>query len=333
MKERTSQRLLLVEAVTLLAPITLLTIFYSLALLNMYGSGLFRESAGAHVVAASTFLGLALQLCGWRIVIAFLAKGRRGIASVPRLYFYIVGFGAVLVLVSLLLAILAATDVELPTYAYELMVSYVATPAMIPCCHVLAERAYATRCNVADSMSDRVLAARASVGSQMSVADTTAPRASIDALKAAALVAAGGALMLAASSLLSGIPASATMLAGLVFGAVGTFSFMFFIALLPMPAAILFRKYLPQFPAPAAFALSLVVSLLLVFAALWMIETPPVEVDGDSTIYRHAGPTLNASKNVSYYLYSLPIMFFSLICFHWLRRQGGRSSKAIEPTQ
>ena len=82
----------------------------------------------------------------------FLAKGRRGIAYVPRIYFYVVGLGAVLVLVSLLLLILAATDVELPTYAYELMVNYIATPALIPCCHMLAERAFATRCNVADSM-------------------------------------------------------------------------------------------------------------------------------------------------------------------------------------
>jgi len=152
MKERTSQTLLLVEAVTLLAPITLLTTFYSFALLAMYGSGLSREPAGAHVVASFTFLGLILQLCGWRTVIAFLAKGRRGIAYVPRIYFYVVGLGAVLVLVSLLPLILAATDVELPTYAYELMVNYIATPALIPCCHMLAERAFATRCNVADSM-------------------------------------------------------------------------------------------------------------------------------------------------------------------------------------
>ena len=45
-----------------------------------------------------------------------------------RIHFYVVGLGAVLVLVSLSLWILAATDVELPTYAYELMVDYIARP-------------------------------------------------------------------------------------------------------------------------------------------------------------------------------------------------------------
>lgn len=333
MKERTSQTLLLIEAVALLAPITLLTTFYSLALLTMYGSGLTREPAGVHVVAGTTFLGLILQLCGWRIVIAFLAKGRRGIAYVPRMYFYIVGLGAVLVLVSLFLLILAATDVELPPYAYELMVSYIATPALVPCCHVLAERVFATRCNVADSVPDQVLAARESIDSQKNVVNTTARRVSIDAVKAALLVAAGGAAILTISSLFSGIPMSATMLAGLVFGSAGTFAFMFFIALVPMPAAVLFRKYLPQLPVPAAFALSLVISLFLVFAALWLIETPHVETHSGSTVYRHAGPTLNASKNISYYLYSLPIMFLSLVSFQWLCRQPGRSNKTMEPTR
>ena len=54
MKERTSQTLLLVETVTLLAPITLLTTFYSLLLLSMYGGGLSQEPAGTHIVAAGT---------------------------------------------------------------------------------------------------------------------------------------------------------------------------------------------------------------------------------------------------------------------------------------
>lgn len=333
MKERTSQTLLLVEAVALLAPITLLTTFYSLALLTMYGSGLSREPAGAHVVAGFTFLGLILQLCGWRIVIAFLAKGRRGIAYVPRIYFYIVALGAVLVLLSLFLLILAATGVELPPYAHELMVNYIATPALIPCCHVLAERVFATRCNVADSVPDQVLDARSSTGNQKNVVNTTAPRVSIDAVKAAVLVAAGGAVILTISSLFSGVPVSGTMLAVLVLGGAGTFAFMFFIALVPMPAAVLFRKYLPQLPVPAAFALSVVISLFLVFAALWLIETPSVETDGGSTVYRHAGPTLNASKNISYYLYSVPIMFLSLVSFHWLCSKPGRSSKTMEPTR
>ena len=145
MKESTSQTLLLVEAVTLLAPITLLTTFYSLALLSMYGSGLSREPAGAHIVAGFTFLGLVLQLCGWRIVIAFLGKGRRGIGEVPRMYFHVVCLGAFLVFLSLLLLLLTVTGVELPAYASELMVNYMAAPALIPCCHVLAERALATR--------------------------------------------------------------------------------------------------------------------------------------------------------------------------------------------
>jgi len=330
MKERTSQKLLLVEAITLLAPITLLTIFYSLALLAMYRNGLSKEPAGTHVVAAFTFLGLILQLCGWRIVIAFLAKGRRGIADVPFLYFYVVGLGAVLVLVSLLLLILAAAGVDLPTYAYELMVNYIAAPALIPCCHVLAERGFARQRNVTDSMPDHVLAPRASVGNNV---NTTAPGASIVAVKAAVMVAAGGSVILTISSLFSGIPASGTMLVGLVFGGVGTFAFMFFIALLPMPAAVLFRKYLLQMPTPAALALSLAISLFLVFAALWLIETPSVETDGGSTVYRHAGPTLNASKNISYYLYSLPIMFFALVSFYWLCGKHGRSNKTMEPTR
>ena len=151
-----------------------------------------------------------------------------------------------------------------------------------------------------------------------------ASRASIDALRAAVLVAGGGTVILTIISLFSGIPVSGAVLAGLMFGGVGTFSFMFFIALLPMPAALLCRKYLPQLSAPAAFALSLVISLFLVFAALWLIQTPPVETDGDTTIYRHAGPTLNASKNISYYLYTLPIMCFSLASFHWLRSRHVR---------
>jgi hypothetical protein len=331
MKERTSQTLLLVEAVTLLAPITLLTTFYSLALLSMYGSGLSGEPASAHIVAGFTFLGLALQLCGWRIVIAFLAKGRSGIADVPPIYFYVVSLGAFLVFLSLLLLLLTATGVELPTNASELMVNYIAAPALIPCCHVLAERAFATRRNIADSAPDQ--STHATRDSESNVVGMAAPRASTDALTAAALVAGGGTVILTLISLFSGIPVSGAVLAGLVIGGVSTFTFMFFIALLPMPAAVLCRKFVPQLPVVASFALSLVISLFLAFAALWLIETPPIETDGDTTIYRHAGPALNASKNVSYYLYTLPIMFFSLASFHWLRRKRVRPDKRMEPTQ
>lgn len=328
MKERTSQTLLLVESVTLLAPITLLTTIYSLALLSMYGSGLSMEPVGAHMVAGSTFLGLILQLCGWRIVIAFLGKGRSGIARVPRVYFYVVSFGAILVLVSLLLLILVIADLELPDYAHGLMVNYVAAPALIPCCHVLVERRFATQRNVADPVSAQVLAPEVSAGGHKSADSATVPRASTDAVKAAVFVAAGGAVISTFSSLFAVKLLSGTVLTGLVFGGLGTFAVVFFIALLPMPAAVLFRKYLPRLPVPAAFALSFVISLLLVFAALWLIETPTVEIHGDSTVYRHAGPTLNASRNISYYLYSLPIILFSLGSFHWLGRRHRRSQEA-----
>jgi len=160
MKERTSQTLLLVEVIILLAPITVLTTFYALALLAMYCVGLSDEPAAAHVVPAFTFLGFILQLCGWRIVIAFIAQGRRGIADVPIAYFYVVALAAFLVLMSLLLLILVAAGTELPTYAYGFTAGYLAAPALIPCCHVLAERAFAARRNVGKSMPEQVLASR-----------------------------------------------------------------------------------------------------------------------------------------------------------------------------
>ena len=80
MKERTSKQLLFVETAIFLVPVSLLTGLYALFLIPMYVSGgLLKEPLEAHTAPTFTLVGLILQLCGWRVIAAFLIDGRQGI--------------------------------------------------------------------------------------------------------------------------------------------------------------------------------------------------------------------------------------------------------------
>jgi hypothetical protein len=163
-------------------------------------------------------------------------------------------------------------------------------------------------------------------------APAVAPGASMVVFRAAALAAGVATAVLTVISMFSGAPVSGVMLMGMIFGTISSFVIMFVVALLPMPAAVVCRKYLPKIPIFASFLLSLALSLLIVFAVLRLIETSPVETDGTTTIYRHAGPSLGASRNASYYAYAFPIMFLSLVSFYWLNRQRARSNEVTDST-
>jgi hypothetical protein len=142
MSERASKTLLLIESVMFLVPVSMLTLFYASFLVSMYrDAGLAKEPWLAHVAPAFTFLGVALQLCGWRLIAAFLIDGRPGIRRVARFYIGAASFGAALVAVSgLVVLLLMVFELELPDSLGLLSVNYVALPALIPFVHVMLER-------------------------------------------------------------------------------------------------------------------------------------------------------------------------------------------------
>jgi hypothetical protein len=147
MNERTSKRLLFIEAIVFFAPVSMVTLLYSLMLISMYRSGLGREPLEAHAVPVFTFLGLGLQLCGWRVIAAFLIDGRDGLRRVPRPYIYAIHTGAMLVALSGLVVLLMILGVELPESFGLLSANYLALPALVPFMHVVAEMRMLQRTN------------------------------------------------------------------------------------------------------------------------------------------------------------------------------------------
>jgi len=148
------------------------------------------------------------------------------------------------------------------------------------------------------------------------------------AVKAALIVGALGAVCSLYLSLSQPPTSGGLLLLGTTFHAVATFLMLFVISLIPMPGALLVQRLAPGLPVALAFALSLLSGLLMVFLLLLAIEQPTFETDGVTSVYRHAGPSLNASRNGAYYLYAMTVMGISLSIFYLLRWRIGRVDKA-----
>lgn len=123
------------------------------------------------------------------------------------------------------------------------------------------------------------------------------------------------------------------LLLGTTFHAVGTFLMLFVISMVPMPGALLVQRLVPRLPVALAFALSLLSGMLVVFLLLSAIEQPTFEADGENSVYRHAGPSLNASRNTASYLYATTVMSISLLIFYLLSWRSRRVNKTMEPTR
>jgi hypothetical protein len=150
MKERTSKTLLLIESMLFLLPLSVLTGIYALFLVQMYKSGgLTQEPWQAHAASGFTFLGLALQICAWRVIAAFLHHGRDGIRRVAKLYLYAITAGAALVTISGGVVVLLVLGIELPELAI-LSPNYLAIPALLPFLHVMLERWSSQRSSISD---------------------------------------------------------------------------------------------------------------------------------------------------------------------------------------
>ena len=133
--------LLFVEALVCLVPVSLLTVLYAVFLIPMYVSGgLGKEPLEAQAVPLFTVLGVVLQLCGWRVIAAFLIDGRQGIRTVPTIYIYAIVFGGLIVAVSGLVVLILLAGVELPDSFGLLSANYLAVPALVPLIHVMIER-------------------------------------------------------------------------------------------------------------------------------------------------------------------------------------------------
>lgn len=145
MKERTSKQLLLVEAVIFLVPVSLLTALYALFLIPMYVSGgLLKEPLETHTADMFTFVGLILQLCGWRVLAAFLIDGRQGIRAIAPIYVYASVLGAAIVAASGLAVLLLLAGFERRLFGL-LSANFPAVPALVPFIHVMIERWHSQR--------------------------------------------------------------------------------------------------------------------------------------------------------------------------------------------
>lgn len=151
MSERISKRLLLIEAVIFLAPVSAVTGFYSMLLIMHQHRGSGEDPWLAHVVPAFTFLGMGLQICAWRLIAAFITDGRAGIRRVSNFYIYAVSVGAALAVMSGLVILLMVLELELPELVAVLLVNYVAIPALIPFLHVMVERWMSRRADVSSA--------------------------------------------------------------------------------------------------------------------------------------------------------------------------------------
>src|SRR5262245_50983117 len=130
MNERASRSLLLLEAVVLLGPVTLVTAMYAWVALQLYAGGLRSEPIEAHAAPVFTFAGLLIQVCGWRMIIAFLLDGRKGLLALHASYFWITSVGATVVLLAIVVAVLSATEIDLPESAPLLGIGAMAAPAL-----------------------------------------------------------------------------------------------------------------------------------------------------------------------------------------------------------
>jgi hypothetical protein len=139
MKERTSKQLLFIETVVFLVPVLLLTTLYALSLIPMYTSGALKEPLETHIVSMFTFVGLILQLCGLRVIAAFLIDGRQGIRAVARIYVYASVMGAAIVAASGLAVLLLIAGYGHPLLG-NLSPNYLALPTLVPFTHVMIER-------------------------------------------------------------------------------------------------------------------------------------------------------------------------------------------------
>ena len=144
--------LLFIESLVFLVPVSLLTLFYAFFLIPMYRSGLASEPWQAQAVPAFTFLGLALQLCGWRVIAAFLIDGRDGIRTISKGYIHAATLGAVLVAFSGLVVLLMSLEFEIPDLFGVLSANYLALPALIPFTHVMVERWRSQKAHVVDAI-------------------------------------------------------------------------------------------------------------------------------------------------------------------------------------
>lgn len=150
MKERTSKMLLFIESLLLLVPVSLVTLSYAAFLIPMYRSGLASEPLIAQAVPAFTFLGVALQFCGWRVIAAFLIDGREGLRTISKGYIHAITIGAVIVAFSGLAVLLMLLEFEVPDFFGILAANYLALPALIPFAHVMLEWRRTQRTDVGD---------------------------------------------------------------------------------------------------------------------------------------------------------------------------------------
>jgi hypothetical protein len=153
------------------------------------------------------------------------------------------------------------------------------------------------------------------------------------ATKSALIVGALGAVFSVFLSLSQPPTSGSLLLLGTAFHAVATFLMLFVISMLPMPGALLVQRLVPRLPVTLAFALSLLSGILIVFLVLLAIEQPAFETDGGTSLHRHAGPSLNASRNTAYYLYAITVMSVSLLVFYLLSWISKRANKTMEPTR
>lgn len=153
------------------------------------------------------------------------------------------------------------------------------------------------------------------------------------ATKSASIVGALGAAFSLFLSLSQPPTSGSLLLLGTAFHAVATFLMLFVISMLPMPGALLLQRLVPRLPVALAFTLSLLSGILIVFLLLLLIEQPSFETDGVTSIHRHAGPSLNASRNAAYYLYAAVVMSVSLLIFYLLGWVSKRANKKMDPTR
>jgi hypothetical protein len=153
------------------------------------------------------------------------------------------------------------------------------------------------------------------------------------ATKSALIVGASGAAFSLYLSLSQPPASGSLLLLGTTFHAVATFLMLFVISMIPMPGALLVQRLAPRLPVALAFVLSLLSGMLITFLVLLAIEQPAFETDGESSIYRHAGPSLHASRNPAYYLYTATVMSISLLIFHILVWRSRGANKTMEPTR
>lgn len=153
----------------------------------------------------------------------------------------------------------------------------------------------------------------------------------MSATKSALIVGASGAVFSLCLSLSHPPTSGSLLLLGTTFHAAATFLMLFVISMVPMPGALLVQRLAPRLPVALAFVLSLLSGVLIVFLLLSAIGQPAFETDEETSVYRHAGPSLSASRSTGYYLYAMTVMSISLLIFYFLGWRSRRADKTMEP--